>query len=142
MAHVLGVSVRGYYAWRSRPVSAHDAAGAALLRRIRTVHSASYGTYGAPRGHAELQAEGTAVAHKRAAWLMRVAGLRGISRHSFPTTARREPSHRPANDLVARDLRAVDPNRLWVADMTYVPTAAGSLFLALVLDVWARRIVG
>ncbi len=74
--------------------------------------------------------------------LMRVAGLRGISRRRFPTTTPREPSHRPANDLVGRDFRAVGPNRLWVADITYVPAAAGFLFLAVVLDFWSRRIVG
>jgi putative transposase len=142
MARVLGVSPSGYYAWRSRPASAHAASDTALLRRIRTIHTASHGTYGAPRVHAELQAEGTAVARKRVARLMRSAGLRGISRRRFPTTTQREPSHRPANDLVGRDFRAAAPNRLWVADITYVPTAAGFLFLAVVLDVWSRRIVG
>jgi putative transposase len=142
MARVLGVSPSGYYAWRSRPASTHDTADAVLLRRIRTIHAASHGTYGAPRVHAELQAEGTAVARKRVARLMRMAGLRGISRRRFPTTTQREPSHRPANDLVGRDFRAPGPNRLWVADITYVPTAAGFLFLAVVLDVWSRRIVG
>jgi putative transposase len=121
------------------PLSSTDAA---LLRRIRTIHAASHGTYGAPRVHAELQAEGTAVARKRVARLMRGAGLRGASRRRFPTTTQREPSHRPANDLVGRDFRASGPNRLWVADITYVPTAAGFLFLAVVLDVWSRRIVG
>lgn len=140
MARVLGVSVPGFYAWRSRPASAHATSDAALRRRIRTIHAASHGTYGAPRVQAELQAEGTAVARKRVARLMRDAGLRGISRRRFPTTTQREPSHRPANDLVGRDFRAVGPNRLWVADITYVPTAAGFLFLAIVLDVWSRRL--
>ncbi len=140
MARVLGVSPSGYYAWRSRPASAHATSDAALLRRIRTIHAASHSTYGAPRVHAELQAEGTAVARKRVARLMRVAGLRGVSRRRFPTTTQREPSHRPANDLVGRDFRAVGPNRLWVADITYVPTAAGFPFLDVVLDAWSRRI--
>lgn len=142
IARALGVSVSGYYAWRSRPVSAHDTADAALLRGIRTIHAAFHGTYGAPRVHAELQAEGAAVARKRVARLMRVAGLRGVSRRRFPTTTQREPSHRRANDLVGRDFRAPGPNRFWVADITYVPTAAGFLLLAVVLDVWSRRIVG
>ncbi|MDB5376732.1 MAG: family transposase [Rubritepida sp.] len=84
----------------------------------------------------------TAVAHKRVARLMRQAGLRGVSRRRNPRTTQREPSHRPANDLVGRDFRAVGPNRLWVADITYVPTAAGFLFLAIALDAWSRRIVG
>lgn len=138
MARVLGVLVSGYYAWRGRPASAHATSDATLLRRIRTIHAASHGAYGAPRVHAE----GTAVARKRVAWLMRGAGLRGVSRRRFPATTQREPSHRPANDLVGRDFRAAGPNRLWVADITYVPTAAGFLFLAVVLDVWSRRIVG
>jgi len=142
MARVLGVSPSGYYAWRSRPASVHAAADAALLRRIRTIHAASHGTYGAPRVHAELQAEGTAVGRKRVARLMRGAGLRGVSRRRFPATTQREPSHRPANDLIGRAFHATGPNRLWVADITYVPTTAGFLFLAVVLDVWSRRIVG
>jgi putative transposase len=147
MACVLGVSVSDFYAWRTRPASAHATTDAALLRRIRTIQRWTqcvqpHGTYGAPRVHAELQAEGTAVARKRVARLMRGAGLRGVSRRRFPTTTQREPSHRPANDLVCRDFRATGPNRLWVADITYVPTAAGFLFLAVVLDVWSRRIVG
>ncbi|WP_198376433.1 IS3 family transposase [Neoroseomonas rubea] len=79
IARVLGVSVSGFDAWRSRPASAHDTADAALLRRIRTVHAASHDTHGAPRVHAELQAEGTAVARKRVARLIREAGLRGVS---------------------------------------------------------------
>lgn len=142
MARVLRVSASGYYAWRSRPASAHAQADAAVLRRIRTIHAGSHGTYGAPRVHAELQAEGMAIARKRVARLMRQAGLRGVSRRRFPTTTRREPTHRPANDLVGRVFTAPAPNVLWVADITYVPTAAGFLFLAVVLDAWSRRIVG
>ena len=87
--------------------------------------------------HAELQAEGPAVAR-----LMRQGGLRRVSRRCFPTTTRRKTSHKPAHDLVGRDFRAAGPDRLWVADITYVPTAAGFLFLAVVLDTWSRRIVG
>ena len=141
-ARVLRVSASGYYAWRHRPASAHAQANALLLRRIRTIHAGSHNTYGAPRVHAELQAEGTAIARKRVARLMRHAGLRDVSRRRFPTTTRREPTHTLANDLVGRVFTAPKPNRLWVADITYVPTAAGFLFLAVVLDAWSRRIVG
>jgi transposase InsO family protein len=107
MARVRGVSVSGYYAWRSRPASAHATSDAALLRRIRTIQRWTqcvqpHGTCGAPRAHAEPQAEGTAVARKRGARLMRRAGLRGVSRRRFPTTTQREPSHRPANCLADR----------------------------------------
>lgn len=93
MARVLPVSVSGFYAWRSRPASAHARADAVLLCRIRTIHAGSHGTYGAPRVHAELQAEGTTIARKRVARLVRQAGLRGVSRRRFPTTTRREPTH-------------------------------------------------
>ena len=150
MARVLRVSVFGYYAWRSRPASAHAQADAALLRRIRTIHAGSYGTCGAPRGHAELQAQGMTIARKRVARLMHQTGLQGVSRRRFPTTTRREPTHRPANDLVGCVFTAPAPNLLWVAGdrwssighITYVPTAAGLLFLAVVLDASSRRIVG
>jgi len=138
MARVLRVSASGYYAWRCRPASAHAQADAVLLRRIRTIHAGSHSTCGALRVHAE----GTAIACKRVARLMRQAGLRGVSRRRFPSTTRREPTHTPANDLVGRAFTAAGPNLLWVADITYVPTAAGFLFLAVVLDAWSRRIVG
>jgi putative transposase len=114
MARVLGVSPSSYYAWRSRPASVHATSDIALLRRIRTIPAASHGTYGAPRVDSGLRADGTAAARKRVARLMRGAGLRGVSRHRFPTTTQREPSHRPANDLVGRDFRAAGPNRLWL----------------------------
>lgn len=142
MARVLGVSLSAHRAWRSRPASAHAASDATLLRRIRKIHAASHRTYGAPQVHAELRAEGRAVTRKRVAPLKRGAGLRGISRRRFPTTTQREPSHRPANDLVGRDFRAVGPNWVWVADIKYVPTAEGFLFPAVVLDLWSRLIVG
>ena len=115
----------------------------ALTRRIRTIHASSRGTYGAPRVHAELKAEGTAVGKKRVARLMRAALLVGVSRRRrVPTTTRRDPEHRPANHLVRRNFVAEGPNELWVADITFVPTVIGFLFLAVVLDAWSRRIVG
>jgi putative transposase len=142
MARVLGVSPSGYYAWRTRPTSARTQADAELLARIRTVHQRSRGTYGAPRIHAELRAEGTRVGRKRVARLMRVAGLVGVSRRKWPTTTIRTPAARPAPDLVQRDFTAVGPNVLWVSDITYIPTVSGSIYLAVVLDAWSRRIVG
>lgn len=142
MARVLRVSTSGHYAWKHRPTSARAMADDGLLRRIRTIHAASHGTCGAPRVRAELRAEGTPTARKRVARLMRQAGLRGVSRRRGFATTRREPAHRPANDLVGRVFAAPGPDRLWVADITFVPTAAGFLFLAVVLDAWSRRIVG
>ena len=143
MARVLGVSKAGYHAWLGRPPSAHAVADEALLKRVRTVHATSRQTYGAPRVHADLQAQGERHGRKRIARLMRLAGLVGAShRHGGPMTTRRDKNLRPAPDLVDRDFTASGPNQLWVADITYVPTLAGFLYLAIVLDAWSRKIVG
>ena len=142
MARMLGVSASGYYAWRSRQPSARARSDAELLRRIRTIHLASQGTYGSPRVRAELRAEGVCVGEKRVARLMRGAGIAGVSRRRSTRTTVRDREDRPAPDLVDRDFTAEGPNRLWVADITYIPTWAGFLYLAVVLDAWSRRIVG
>lgn len=143
MARVLGVSEAGYYAWLRRPPSAHALGDAALLKRIRTVHARSSQTYGAPRGHADLQAGGERHGRKRIARLMREANLVGVSRRrSGPATTRRDKEARPAPDLVGRDFAAAGPDQLWVADVTFMPTASGFLYLAVALDAWSRRIVG
>jgi putative transposase len=142
MARVLGVSPAGYYAWLRREPSARARADADLLKRVRTIHVVSRGTYGAPRIHAELQAHGQAIGRKRVARLMRVAGLAGASRRRGVVTTRRNPEAQPAPDLVDRDFAAERTNQLWVADITFVPTLAGFLYLAVVLDAYSRRIVG
>jgi putative transposase len=143
MARVLGVSKAGYYAWAKRAPSAHAVADAALLKRIRTVHVGSHQTYGAPRVHAELREAGERHSRKRIARLMREAGLVGAShRRGGPVTTRRDQEARPAPDLVDRDFTAEAPNQLWVADITFVPTAAGFIYLAVVLDAFSRKIVG
>lgn len=142
MARVFKVSASGYYAWRGRPASLRAARDVDLTRKIRTIHGASHKTYGAPRIHAELKAEGVAIGKKRVARLMSAAGLVGASRRRSVTTTKRDPDHRPANDLVRRNFFVEKPNELWVADITFVPTLAGFLFLAVVLDAWSRRIVG
>ena len=109
---------------------------------VRTIHKQSRGTYGVPRIHVELKTKGTRVSRKRVARLMRVAGLQGVSRRKAWKTTVRDRQARPAPDLVERDFSARGPDRLWAADITYIPTWAGFLFLAVVLDVWSRRIVG
>jgi putative transposase len=141
MGRLLGVSPSGYYAWASRPPSNRTLADERLLVEIRSIHQRSRGTYGAPRVHAELQAQGTRVSRKRVARLMRDAGLAGASRRRFNTTVR-DRDRRPAPDLVDRRFTAEGPNRLWVADITYIPTWSGFLYLAVVLDAWSRRVVG
>lgn len=143
MARVLGVSKAGYYAWVDRSPSARAKADAALLKRIRTVHVSSRETYGSPRIHAELRGAGKRHSRKRIARLMREAGLVGAShRRGGPVTTRRDNQARPAPDLVDRHFTADAPNRLWVGDITYVPTAAGFVYLAVVLDAFSRRVVG
>jgi len=142
MTRVLDVSPSGYYAWRKRPLSARACVDVELTAEIQAIHRESRGTYGAPRVHAELAARGIHVGRKRVARLMRRAGVHGVSRRrQFHTTVRDE-SARPAPDLVDRQFHAAGPDRLWVADITYVPTWAGFLYLAVVLDVWSRRVVG
>ena len=142
LCRTLGVSVSGYYAWSTRSASRRATQDAKLTAQIRTIHEQSRATYGAPRVQAELADLGVHTARKRVARLMRAAGLRGVSRRKWVTTTRRDRNARPAPDLVERQFRADGPDRLWVADITYVPTAAGFLFLAVVLDVWSRRVVG
>jgi putative transposase len=125
----------------SDPVRA-GRADATLTAKIRTIHERSRGTYGAPRTHAELAAQGLHIGRKRVARLMQAAGLAGIGRRAFVTTTRRDLAARPASDLVQRFFTAEGPDRLGVADITYIATWSGFLFLAVVLDVWSRRVVG
>jgi putative transposase len=113
-----------------------------LTAQIQAIHRESRGTYGAPRVHAELAAQGFRLGRKRVARLMRGAGVHGVSRRKQFITTRRDETAQPAADLVGRQFRATAPNRLWVADITYIATGAGFLFLAVVLDAWSRRVVG
>ncbi|HSL32805.1 MAG TPA: IS3 family transposase, partial [Candidatus Limnocylindrales bacterium] len=143
VCRVLGVSRAGYLAWASRGPSERAAADARLLALIGAVHRASRGTYGAPRVHAELAAAGTRVGRKRVARLMRTAGLVGVHRRRRVRVVPRPA--RPtsvAPDLVRRNFRVAGPDRLWVADITYLPTGAGFLHLAAIVDAWSRRVVG
>jgi putative transposase len=142
MCRVLGVSSSGYYAWCRRSISARARCDAEILEKIRAVHAFSRGTYGVPRIHAELVAQGMHVSRKRLARLMRSAGLQGVSRRKFQTTTIRDRHGRPAPDLVDREFSASGPDQIWVADITYIHTWAGFLYLAVVLDVWSRRVIG
>src|SRR5258708_3428515 len=143
MARVLGVSKAGYYAWLRRSPSARAVADRVLIKRIRTIHVTSHETYGVPRIHAEVRAVGEKHGRKRIARLMRAGGIVGVSRRrGAVVTTRRDKDARPEPDLVDRDFSASAPNQLWVADITFIPTAAGFLYLAVVLDAFSRRIVG
>jgi putative transposase len=142
LCRVLAVSVSGYYAWRKREPSARTREDAVLTDRIVTIHRQSRATYGAPRIHAELAASGIRCGRKRVTRLMRTAQIVGCHRRRHVGTTSREPAAQPAPDLLARQFVAAAPNTKWTADITYVPTWAGFLYLAVVLDVFSRRIVG
>lgn len=142
LCRMLGVSKSGYYAWKMRPPSKRSREDAVLLEKIRQVHERSRSTYGYPRVHAELRALGIRCGRRRVARLMREAGLQGCTRGRKRKTTRRDPRATPAPDLVKRNFCATAPGRLWTADITYVRTGEGFLYLSFVLDVYSRRIVG
>ena len=142
MCRVLEVSRSGFYAWRGREVSARAKADEALKRQITEIHARSRGTYGVPRVHAELESLGERLSRKRVARLMRELALVGVSRRRGTRTTRRDRDARPAPDLVERNFSADAPDRLWVADITYIATWTGFLFLAVVVDAFSRRVVG
>ena len=142
VARLLGVSPSGYYAWRDRELSPRKQYDAVLKACISNIHHRSRGTYGAPRIHAELASDGIQIGRKRVARLMREMALAGVSRRKGTRTTRRDHRLRPAPDLVERRFEADAPDVLWVADITYVPTWAGFLFLAVVVDAFSRRVVG
>ena len=143
MCRVLGVSTSGYYDWLDRPPSVRSIDDAILVEHIRRIHVESDGTYGRPRMRRELRAQGRVVNPKRIARLMRAHAIRGVSRRrGFVVTTRRDKTQDKAPDLVQRHFEADGPDKLWVADLTYVPTWAGFIYLAVVLDAWSRRVVG
>ena len=142
MCRMLGVSRSGYYDWRDRLPSKRSREDAALSGKIREIHQRSRHTYGSPRVHAELRSIGSRCSRKRVARLMRQAGLQDCMRGRRRRTTRRNHRATPAEDLVKRSFAASQRDRLWVADITYVPTEEGFLYLAFILDVHSRRIVG
>lgn len=143
MCRVFGVAESGYYAWRTRGLSARAQRDVVLVVAIRAAHECSDGSYRAPRILDDLREAGHRVGQKRVARLMRYEGTQGVSKRRGPARLRREiPEAPPAPDFVKRTFTATAPNQLWVADITYIPTMVGFLYLAVVLDVFSRRIVG
>ncbi len=141
MCDVLGVSPAGYYAWRSRPESRRSAANRELLGDIERVHRDTRGRYGSPRVHAELRAQGRAASRGRIERMMRRYGIRAIM--ARPRRVRTTDSRLPiAPNLLDRDFVASAPNQIWLADITYIETGQGWLYLAAVMDLHSRRIVG
>jgi putative transposase len=143
MCRVLKISRSGYYAWCDRPLSTRARRDLWLTEKIEEIHRRSRGVYGSPMIHAELADDyGVRVGRKRVARLMREAGLRGASLRRFVITTTSDPKAKRPPDLVERRFFAEGPNRLWVADITFIPTWSGFLYLAMVLDVYSRRVVG
>lgn len=142
MCRVLAVRRSSYYAWRSRPPSPRRTENAMLQARIRAIYSDSAQTYGSPRIHQELRAHGLVVGRHRIARLMRVEGLWAVSRRRWRTTTRRDPRQAPAPDRLQRAFGVQAPDQVWAADLTYVETRGGWLYLAVVLDVGTRRVIG
>ncbi len=144
MCRVLKVSRSGYYAWRVRSPCRREYEDTALCGRIERIHRDSRGTYGAPRVTAQLHSEGIRVGNKRVGRLMRRQGLEGCPRRrrKTPRTTVANPRAVPAPDLVDRNFEPESANRLWVADISYLPTWEGFDYLAFVLDAYSRRCVG
>lgn len=142
MCGALDVSPSGYYAWRTRPVSMREMANQQLVEKIRIVHSASYGTYGSPRVWHELRARGLACSRNRVARLMRLYHIRAKQSRRFKITTKRNPAHPVAPNVLKRDFVTDQPDRKWLSDITYIWTAEGWLYLAAVMDLYHRGIVG
>ena len=142
LCRVLKVSRSGYYAWKERSPSRRSVEDSALTDEIRKIHQRSRETYGYPRVHAELRSVGVECGRRRVARLMREAGLRGCIRGHRRSTTRRHGHGAAAPDLVDRRFLAASPDRLWLADITYIPTREGFLYLSFVLDACSRRVVG
>jgi putative transposase len=142
LCRLLGVSRSGYYAWRRRPPSERARFDAVLSEKIETIHRNSRATYGAPRVHAELRAIGIRYSRKRVARLIRRAKHRGCLRGRRMRTAHRVALQQAAADLVERNFASEEPDRLWVADITYVRSKEGFVYLAFILDACSRKVVG
>jgi putative transposase len=142
MCRCLKVSRAGYYAWLRRPVSPRRQANQALTTRIKVAHAESGGIYGSPRIHKELAAAGVKAGRHRVARLMSSAGIRGRKRKHFVVTTNSSHSFQTAPNLLKRQFTRKKPNQAWAGDITYLPTAEGWLFLAVILDLFSRRVIG
>jgi transposase InsO family protein len=142
MCKVLNVSPSGFYAWCSRPVSAREMANRELVKKIEDVYYDSYETYGSPRVYHELKSQDVACSENRVARLMRLCGLRAKQVRRYKSTTKRNKKHPVAPNLLNRDFSADRPDHKWLTDITYIPTQEGWLYLAVILDLYNRGIVG
>jgi putative transposase len=142
MCRLLNVSRSGYYAAKKRPESKRSIQDRELLQEIKRVHTQSKGVYGSPKIKSELAGEGYQVGRHKVAKLMRLERLRGCPKRRYRVTTVQDPSHRVANNLLEQNFYAAKPNQCWVADITYIATNQGWLYLAVVIDLYSRRVVG
>lgn len=142
LCRALNVSLSGYYAWRKRDVSQHDRNDQRLTKRIKQLFVNNRRVYGSPRIWKELRAEGEGVGQRRVARLMRQAGLKAIHPRKRVVTTRSNPAHLVAPNLLARDFSADRPNQKWCSDITYIPTDTGWIYLAVIIDLYSRMVVG
>jgi putative transposase len=143
MCHVLGVARSGYYAWRKRKPSTRAQANQALLALIQAEHKASRNTYGSPRLHVVLRRKGVVCGHNRVARLMQVNQIVALTKRKYrPLSTQRQPGVVPAPNLLNQDFAALGPNQKWVSDFTYIQTGEGWLYLAVVLDLFSRKVIG
>ena len=142
MCKVLNVSSSGYYAWHKRPVSAREMANQELVRAIKAAYNSSYETYGSPRIYHELKAQGVACSENRVARLMRLNSIRAKQVRRYKTTTKRNKARPVASNLLKLKFVADRPDQIWLVDITYIRTEEGWLYLATVLDLYSRQIVG
>ena len=142
MCNVLDVSPSGYYAWRKRPPSAREMANRELTEKIKAEFDKSGETYGSPRIYQVMRKLGLMCSQNRVARLMRAAGLRAKQTKRHKTTTKRNKADRAAPNRLNRDFQADRPDQKWLADITYIPTWEGWLYLAAIMDLYSRRIIG
>jgi putative transposase len=142
MCRVLDVSPSGFYAWKQNGLSERERRDERLRSRIRIVHRTNKRRYGSPRVHAELQAQGERCSRKKVARLMQEEGLRAVPRRRFGVTTKSDPTHAVAENLLDRQFTVERSNQVWVSDITYIPTREGWLYLAVVIDLFSRSVVG
>jgi len=142
LCEILEVSTSGYHAWRKRPLSQRECANQRLIEKIRVFHQASRRIYGSPRIHRDLVEVGETCGENRVARLMRVEGIQSKMTPKFIITTDSRHTADPAPDLLQRNFTAANPNQRWVSDTTFIATRQGWLFLAVILDLYSRQVVG
>jgi transposase InsO family protein len=142
MCHVLSVSESGFYAWRKRPTCRRKREDAHLTQEIQQVFETHHGRYGSPRIHRDLRDEGIRCSRKRVARLMRAEELSARSKRRKVITTKRDETHPVALNVLNRDFHAEEPDKKWATDITYIPTKQGWLYLAVILDLYSRMVVG